>query len=121
MVEKQHTYPNVVVGYTDSDTGLFVEGEKSGNSGLTDQELRASPVNTKDKNGTGNVVYITNTSPVSSLQATYVMCLTDTVFSTFVRTNSVGSIAGVNLPAGTLLVGPVTSITLTSGAVAAYE
>lgn len=78
------------------------------------------PVTSQDTNGEGAVTYITNTTAVTGLSARQVVCLTDTVFSTFTRTNATGSITGVALPAGTLLTGPVTAITLTSGAVAAY-
>lgn len=73
-----------------------------------------------DANGQAAVTYITNTTPVTNLNARQVVCLIDTVFSTFTRTGATGSITGVSLPAGTLLTGPVTAITLTSGAVAAY-
>ena len=91
-----------------------------GGAGLTDTQLRATAVPTADKNGEGAVTYITGTTPVTGLAARHVMCLTDTTFATFTRTNATGSITGVLLPAGTLLTGPVTAITLTSGAVAAY-
>ena len=76
---------------------------------------------TADVNGEGPVTYITNTNPVTGLNARQVMCLTNTVFAVFTRTNATGSIVGVNLPAGTLLIGPVTAITLSSGSVAAYS
>jgi hypothetical protein len=78
------------------------------------------PTESKDINGEGSVTYITNTTPVTGLSARQVVCLNDTVFATFTRTNSTGSITGLTLPAGTLLTGPITAITLTSGAVAAY-
>jgi hypothetical protein len=78
------------------------------------------PVHSKDANGEDAVVYVTNTNPVVSINARHVVCLTDTVFSTFTRSSSTGSITGITLPAGTLLVGPVTALTLTSGAVACY-
>ena len=74
----------------------------------------------QDTNGESGVNYITGTGSVTGLAARQVVCLTDTVFSVFTRTNSAGSITGITLPAGTLLTGPVTAITLTSGAVAAY-
>lgn len=74
----------------------------------------------QDTNGESGVNYITGTGAVTGLAARQVVCLTDTVFSVFTRTNSSGSITGITLPAGTLLTGPVTAITLTSGAVAAY-
>lgn len=80
-----------------------------------------SPVPTQDKNGEGAVTYITNTTPVSWLTARQVVCLTDTTFTTFTRTNSTGSIVGIPLPAWTLLIWPVTAVTLTSGAVACYN
>ena len=73
-----------------------------------------------DTNGEGAVTYITGTSAVTGLNARHVHCLTETVFATFTRTGATGSITGLTLPAGTLLKGPVTAITLTSGAVAAY-
>jgi len=75
----------------------------------------------QDKNGEGAVTYITNTTPVTGLTARQVVCLTDTTFATFTRTNSTGSIVGVALPAWTLLIWPVTAVTLTSGAVACYN
>ena len=69
--------------------------------------------------GSGAVEYITSTA-VKVGTWKQVHCLTDTVFSVFSRTGATGSITGITLPAGTLLIGPVTAITLTSGAVAAY-
>lgn len=78
------------------------------------------PVNSQDTNGEGAVRYITDTTAVTGLNARQVMCLLDTIFSTFTRTNSTGSITGLTIPAGTLLIGPVTAITLSMGAVAAY-
>jgi hypothetical protein len=51
MIERKHPYPNVVVGYTDPDTGLFVEGGLGGgegggspSNGLTNTQLRAEAV-----------------------------------------------------------------------------
>jgi hypothetical protein len=81
----------------------------------------SEPTQTQDTNGEGAVRYITDTTPVTWLSARQVVCLTDTKFTTFTRTNSTGSIINIDLPAGTLLIGPVTAITLTSGAVAAYN
>jgi hypothetical protein len=80
---------------------------------------------TGDTGGTGKVTYVTGTSLVTptggSMAFSYVQCLTDTVFESFTRQNSTGSLAGVELPAGTVLVGPVTSLKLTLGVVAAYD
>ena len=70
--------------------------------------------------GSGDVLYVTDTA-VKTGTWKQVHCLTDTVFSVFSRTGATGSITGITLPAGTLLIGPVTVITLTSGAVAAYS
>jgi hypothetical protein len=89
-------YPRVTVGYENQD-GVWVN----------------------ESGGKGSVVYITNTDTVTG-EFSYVMVLKDAVFSTFVRENSTGSITGQELPAGILLVGPVTEIKLTSGIVAAY-
>lgn len=80
----------------------------------------AAPVYVADSNGFKSVTYTTDTTPVTGANFSYVYCLSDTVFSSFTRTNATGSIATLTLPAGTLLVGPVTAYTLTSGAVAAY-
>lgn len=81
----------------------------------------AFPFISADYNGRGAVRYTTNTAAVTGVNYAQIVCLTDTVFSAFTRTNSTGSITGVTLPAGTLLIGPVTAYTLTSGTVAAYE
>jgi hypothetical protein len=81
----------------------------------------AAPFVSADYNGRNAVRYTTNTAAVTGVNFAQVVCLTDTVFSVFTRTNSTGSITGLTLPAGTLLIGPVTAYTLTSGAVAAYE
>jgi len=88
---------------------------------VTNETVKVTPETFWGKNGEGAVTYITNTTPVTGLTARHVVCLTDTVFTTFTRTNSTWSIASITLPAGTLLTGPVTAITLTSGAVAAYN
>jgi hypothetical protein len=80
---------------------------------------------TADTGGTGVVTYVTDTTLTiptgGSMAFSYVQCLTDTVFESFTRQNSTGSIVGLELPAGTVLVGPITSLKLTSGAVAAYD
>jgi hypothetical protein len=87
---------------------------------LPTQVNSRTPVESKNIDGEGAVTYITNSTPVTGLNARQVVCLADTTFTTFTRTNSSGSIVGLLLPAGTLLTGPVTAITLLSGAVAAY-
>lgn len=71
--------------------------------------------------GMGAVRYTTGTTAqTGSWRQVY--CLKDTVFAALVRTNASGdAITGVMLPAGTILIGPITSYQLTSGAVAAYE
>jgi ATP-dependent 26S proteasome regulatory subunit len=76
---------------------------------------------TVDVNGSMAVRYTTNTTAVTGGNFRQIQCLTDTVFSVLTRTNATGSIAGVTLPAGTVLFGPFTAYTLTSGAVAAYN
>jgi hypothetical protein len=87
---------------------------------LTDAQLRASPVSTKDVNGSGAVRYTTDTTAVTGTTYAQIVCLTTTTFSLFTRTGGTGSIVGIALPPGTLLIGPITAYTLTSGAVAAY-
>jgi hypothetical protein len=80
-----------------------------------------APFISQDYNGRGPVLYTTDTTAVTGGNFSQIVCLTDTVFSAFTRTNATGIITGITLPAGTLLIGPVTAYTLTSGAVAAYE
>lgn len=75
----------------------------------------------RDTNGTGAVRYTTDTTAVTGGNFAQIHCLTNTVFATLTRTNGTGSLTGVTLPAGTLLIGPFTAYTLTSGAVAAYS
>ena len=87
--------------------------------GLTNAQLRAAAVDTHEVAGSGAVEYLTSTA-VKTGSWRQVHCLTDSVFAVFSRTGATGSITGITLPAGTLLIGPVTAITLTSGAVAAY-
>lgn len=77
-------------------------------------------ITSNDTNGSGAVLYTTNTTAVTGGNFSFISCLTETVFSSLTRTGATGSITGVTLPAGTLLVGPFTAYTLTSGAVAAY-
>jgi hypothetical protein len=79
-----------------------------------------STLPTGDRNGQGAVRYTTDTTPVAGGSFSQIMCLTATTFSALTRTGASGSLVGVSLPAGTLLVGPFTAYTLTSGAVAAY-
>ena len=76
---------------------------------------------TREQAGSGNVRYLTDTTAITGAIFRQVVCLTTTVFTTFTRTNATGSLVGITLPAGTLLIGPVTAITLTSGAVACYD
>jgi hypothetical protein len=75
----------------------------------------------RDTNGSGAVRYTTDTTPVTGGSFAQIHCLTATTFSALTRTNGTGSLTGVSLPAGTLLIGPFTAYTLTSGAVAAYS
>lgn len=97
-----------------------LQAVSGGGGSFTNEQLRADAIATQDRNGEDAVTYITDTTPVGGLAARQVVCLTDTTFALFTRTGATGSIVGVALPAGTLLTGPVTAITLTSGAVAAY-
>jgi hypothetical protein len=94
-------------------------GSGGGSSADLDTRLRATPLPTKDANGAGAVRYTTDTTAVTGSFA-QIMCLTATTFSLLTRTGATGSLAGIALPAGTLLIGPFTAYTLASGAVAAY-
>lgn len=80
-----------------------------------------STLPTNDQNGKGSVRYTTDTVAVTGGSFSQIMCLTATTFSVLTRTDATGSLVGVSLPAGTLLMGPFTAYTLTSGAVAAYN
>jgi hypothetical protein len=110
--------------FSDMGDGTYAERvavvNEDGSTGLTDAQLRAAPVKTADQNGTAAVIYTTNTTAVTNVNISQIMCLTTTTFSVLTRTGATGSLAGVALPAGTLLIGPFTAYTLTSGAVAAY-
>jgi hypothetical protein len=74
----------------------------------------------RDTNGSGAVIYTTDTAAVTGNFA-QIHCLTSTTFSVLTRTNGTGTLTGISLPAGTLLIGPFTAYTLTSGTVAAYS
>jgi hypothetical protein len=103
---------------TTIDTAVDAIGAKTPALG---RAAAAASVPVVDSNGQGPVIYTTNTTAVTGGSFRQVVCLTDTVFSAFTRTDATGSITGVTLPAGTVLFGPVTAYTLTSGAVAAYD
>jgi hypothetical protein len=74
---------------------------------------------TKDVNGAGAVRYTTDTTAVTGSYA-QIMCVQATTFSVLTRTGATGSLVGIPIPAGVLLIGPFTAYTLTSGVVAAY-
>jgi hypothetical protein len=76
---------------------------------------------TADVNGSGPVRYTTNTTAVTGINVKQIQCITDTVFASLTRTWATGSLTGVTIPAGTVLFGPFTAYTLTSGVVAAYD
>ena len=122
-------FGNVPTRFADMSDGTFAAAVfVAGNDGLPELVDGLLPVDgsgvtqpTKDQNGLGAVRYTTDTTAVTGVNYAQVMCLTETVFASFTRTDSTGSIVGITLGGGTLLIGPVTAYTLTSGAVAAYE
>lgn len=92
------------------------------------EAVSASPTNnehalsTADRNGEAGGQYVTGTTLVSGLAARHVQCLTDTVFTSLTNSAMTGSFpTGVLIPAGTLIVGRITALQLTSGAVAIYN
>lgn len=76
---------------------------------------------TRDINGADAVRYTTDTAAVTGINVRQIQCITETVFSALTRTGATGSLATVTIPAGTVLFGPFTAYTLTSGVVAAYD
>lgn len=96
-------------------------GQKTSAQSLSVVVASDQTQSTKDTNGTGAVRYTTGTAAITGTTFSQLVCLTTTTFSLFTRTGAVGdALTGVALPPGTLLIGPITAYTLSSGAVAAY-
>jgi hypothetical protein len=96
-------------------------GQKTSAQSLSVVVASDQTQSTKDTNGTGAVRYTTGPAAITGTTFSQVVCLTTTTFSLFTRTGAVGDpLTGVALPPGTLLIGPITAYTLSSGAVAAY-
>jgi len=101
-------------------TGAATSALQTEISGKLPAALVDGALAAKDRNGTGAVRYTTDTTAVTGTTFAQIMCLTETTFSTLTRTSATGSLTGVTLPPGILLIGPFTAYTLASGAVAAY-
>lgn len=78
----------------------------------------------QDRQSFGESGYLNEigTTAITGKNLCALQCLTDTVFSALLDNLATGdSLAGVTLPAGTVLVGSFSGFTLTSGAVRAYN
>lgn len=72
--------------------------------------------------GEPGIIYETGTTDLTGLNVHRIDCLTATTFSTLTNAYATGdAITGIALPAGTVLRGKFTAVTLTSGAVALYK
>lgn len=78
----------------------------------------ATALPTKDQVGSSGGACYADTTPRSSLSVTAIQVLSDAVFTTL--TGNITGITGVTIPAGTVLRGSFTAITLTSGTIIAY-
>jgi len=72
-----------------------------------------------DQRGAGSAVIAADTSVVNGQFNTLVV-IRDCVFTSFVRANTTGSFGSNIIPAGTLIVGNISSFQLASGLVMAY-
>lgn len=72
--------------------------------------------------GEPGIIYETGTTALTGLNVHRIDCLTATEFATLANAYATGdAITGISLPAGTVLRGKFTAVTLTSGAVALYK
>ena len=76
----------------------------------------------RQESGEPGVIYETGTTALTGLDVHKIVCLTATTFSTLTDAYASGdAITGLALPAGTVLRGKFSAVTLTSGAVALYK
>lgn len=106
-------------------------------AGLTDTQLRATPVpvsvsqatpgttngvSVKNLKGEAGAVVETGTTAISGGDFEAIQCLADTVLASYTSSTLTGdSLAGVTLPAGTIIYARFSAFTLTSGKVIAYN
>lgn len=88
-------------------------------NGLTNAQLRSTPVVTNESNGNSSATITTDTTNVTGTFVA-ITVLTDAVFASLIRTNTTGSIGAITVPAGVTIFGNITGYQLTSGAVIAY-
>lgn len=82
---------------------------------------RSNALPTLDASGAAGAVVETGTTALSGQNFFAVQCLTETVIASYTSSTLSGdSLAGVTLPAGTVIFGTFTAITLTSGAIIGY-
>jgi hypothetical protein len=78
--------------------------ELTGAAALTDAQLRASAISTKDQAGSGAMRYLSDTTALTAVSYSYIQVITDTVFATLTNTNSTaGTLTTLTIPAGTVL------------------
>jgi hypothetical protein len=78
-------------------------------------------VTIRDKAGQDGGRYLSDTTALASVSYSYLIVITDSVFSTLTNAQSTGgSLTGITIPAGTTLRGIFTAVQLTSGAIALY-
>ncbi len=72
--------------------------------------------------GQGGTIVETGTTALTGLNVFAIQCLTDTVFATLTDAGATGdAMTGFSIIAGTIIYGEFTAITLTSGAIRAYN
>lgn len=100
----------------------LVAGLPSGSAasnGLTDAQLRATPVATSESKGGSSATITTDTTAVTGTFAA-ITVLSDAVFTSLTRANTTGTIGSTTIPAGVTIFGAITGYQLASGAVIAY-
>ena len=100
----------------------LVAGLPSGSAasnGLTDAQLRATPVATSESKGGSSATITTDTTAVTGTFAA-ITVLSDAVFTSLTRANTTGTLGATTVPAGVTIFGSITGYRLASGAVIAY-
>lgn len=83
--------------------------------------IESNPIATAEF-GQRGVIVETGTSALTGLDAYAIQLLADTEFATLTESNKTGdNMTGFSIPAGTVLFGNFSAVTLTSGAVRIYS
>lgn len=83
-------------------------------------DLNGKPANSQSLGMYGSVITTSTTAVTGNFCAIQVL-VDNTNFASFTTSNITGSVVGLTLPSGTIILGTITGYSLSSGAVIAYK